>query len=223
MRRDIGSIATPSERAAKPAPRAFRARGAGPVRHRRDGAGRVGPGGPSRLQRLRGSAPAAVRTVHSVRVRRTGSLVTIDVAADAFLRQMVRRRGRPPGVGHGRTNEEAVAEALASRRPHSTGTAPAKGLCLKRVVLGPMRARAASASTTARTENDDREDIYGRESEIERRWYVVDATDETLGRLASRIARVLEGKNKRPTAPRSTRRPCRRRERGQDPRHVRQA
>jgi large subunit ribosomal protein L13 len=35
-----------------------------------------------------------------------------------------------------------------------------------------------------------------RESEIERRWYVVDATDETLGRLASRVARVLEGKNK---------------------------
>ena len=35
-----------------------------------------------------------------------------------------------------------------------------------------------------------------RESEIERRWYVVDATDATLGRLASRIARVLEGKHK---------------------------
>ena len=35
-----------------------------------------------------------------------------------------------------------------------------------------------------------------RESEIERRWYVVDATDETLGRLASRIAPVLEGKHK---------------------------
>src|SRR6476661_7141317 len=35
-----------------------------------------------------------------------------------------------------------------------------------------------------------------RESEIERRWYVVDATDETLGRLASRIALVLEGKHK---------------------------
>jgi large subunit ribosomal protein L13 len=33
-------------------------------------------------------------------------------------------------------------------------------------------------------------------SEIERSWYVVDATDETLGRLASRIARVLEGKHK---------------------------
>ena len=35
-----------------------------------------------------------------------------------------------------------------------------------------------------------------RESEIERRWFVVDATDETLGRLASRIAGVLEGKHK---------------------------
>jgi large subunit ribosomal protein L13 len=35
-----------------------------------------------------------------------------------------------------------------------------------------------------------------RESEIERRWFVVDATDETLGRLASRIAFVLEGKHK---------------------------
>jgi large subunit ribosomal protein L13 len=33
-------------------------------------------------------------------------------------------------------------------------------------------------------------------SEIERRWFVVDATDETLGRLASRVARVLEGKHK---------------------------
>jgi large subunit ribosomal protein L13 len=35
-----------------------------------------------------------------------------------------------------------------------------------------------------------------RESEIDRRWYVVDASGETLGRLASRIARVLEGKHK---------------------------
>src|SRR5258707_3835438 len=34
------------------------------------------------------------------------------------------------------------------------------------------------------------------ESEIDRRWFVVDAADQTLGRLASRIARVLEGKNK---------------------------
>ena len=35
-----------------------------------------------------------------------------------------------------------------------------------------------------------------RESEIERRWFVVDATDQTLGRLATQIARVLAGKHK---------------------------
>ena len=35
-----------------------------------------------------------------------------------------------------------------------------------------------------------------RAGEIERRWYVVDAADQTLGRLASRIATVLEGKHK---------------------------
>jgi len=33
-------------------------------------------------------------------------------------------------------------------------------------------------------------------SEIKREWYVVDATDKTLGRLASEIAKVLRGKNK---------------------------
>lgn len=31
---------------------------------------------------------------------------------------------------------------------------------------------------------------------IERKWYVVDATDKTLGRLASEVANVLSGKNK---------------------------
>ncbi len=31
---------------------------------------------------------------------------------------------------------------------------------------------------------------------VEKKWYVVDATDKTLGRLASEIAKVLRGKNK---------------------------
>lgn len=33
-------------------------------------------------------------------------------------------------------------------------------------------------------------------NEIERKWWVVDAEDEVLGRLASRVARVLRGKHK---------------------------
>ncbi len=40
-----------------------------------------------------------------------------------------------------------------------------------------------------------------RTADVERRWYVVDATGQTLGRLASRIAHVLRGKHKPHYAP----------------------
>ena len=33
-------------------------------------------------------------------------------------------------------------------------------------------------------------------SNIERKWYVVDATDKTLGRLAAEVAKILRGKHK---------------------------
>ena len=33
-------------------------------------------------------------------------------------------------------------------------------------------------------------------AEVEQRWYVVDATDQVLGRLATRLATVLRGKHK---------------------------
>ena len=33
-------------------------------------------------------------------------------------------------------------------------------------------------------------------STIERKWYVVDAADKTLGRLAAEVAKVLRGKHK---------------------------
>lgn len=79
-----------------------------------------------------------VRTVHAVRVRRKGQLVTIDVRADAFLRGMVRRIVAVLlAAGRGQLNEDDVAAALAARRPALNGaSAPARGLCLTRVVLG---------------------------------------------------------------------------------------
>ena len=79
-----------------------------------------------------------VRTVHSVRVRRSGQLVTIDVRADAFLRGMVRRMvAILLEVGLGKMDETAVRSALAGPGPALDGAAaPAKGLCLRRVALG---------------------------------------------------------------------------------------
>lgn len=37
---------------------------------------------------------------------------------------------------------------------------------------------------------------WTKEEDVERKWFVVDAEDETLGRLASRIATILRGKHK---------------------------
>jgi tRNA pseudouridine38-40 synthase len=85
-----------------------------------------------------------VRTVHAVRVRREGRLVTIDVRANSFLRGMVRRIAAVLlEVGRGQLNENDVAAALAAGRPALNGAAaPARGLCLRRIAFG----RAAERS-----------------------------------------------------------------------------
>jgi tRNA pseudouridine38-40 synthase len=88
-----------------------------------------------------GADPQPVRTVHAVRVRRSGDAVTIDVRADAFLRGMVRRMvAALLAVGKGRIAEADVAAALSAGRPAFGGAAaPARGLCLRRVVMGRRR------------------------------------------------------------------------------------
>jgi tRNA pseudouridine38-40 synthase len=79
-----------------------------------------------------------VRTVHAVRVRRKGRLVTIDVRADAFLRGQVRRMvAALLEVGLGKMDTAALRAAMVAREPALNGAlAPAKGLSLRRVVLG---------------------------------------------------------------------------------------
>ena len=41
-----------------------------------------------------------------------------------------------------------------------------------------------------------RQTTIAKPAEIERKWYVIDATDKPLGRLASEVAMILMGKNK---------------------------
>ena len=135
-----------------------------------------------------------VRTVMAVRVRRKGRLVTIDVRADAFLRGMVRRMVAVLlEVGLGKMDIDSGP--VGTRRP---GTGPRRGSRPGQGALPPARRLRATAERMERRTRGtmNAKTVAVRESEIERRWYVVDATDETLGRLASRIARVLEGKHK---------------------------
>lgn len=37
---------------------------------------------------------------------------------------------------------------------------------------------------------------FAKKGEVERKWYIIDAEGETLGRLASKVARILIGKHK---------------------------
>lgn len=85
-----------------------------------------------------GADPQPVRTVQRIRVRRSGSTVTIDVRADAFLRGMVRRIVAVLlAVGTGKLGASEVGGLLTAGTPALAGAAaPARGLCLRRVVLG---------------------------------------------------------------------------------------
>lgn len=42
----------------------------------------------------------------------------------------------------------------------------------------------------------NRQTYLAKNNEVERHWYIVDATDQVLGRLSTRIATILMGKNK---------------------------
>jgi tRNA pseudouridine38-40 synthase len=90
-----------------------------------------------------GVDPQPVRSVHRLRVRREGALITIDVRADAFLRGMVRRIvAALLAVGKGQLDPSAVPGLLTAGRPALRGAAaPARGLCLRRVVMGRGRER----------------------------------------------------------------------------------
>lgn len=93
-----------------------------------------------------GADPQPVRTVHRLRVRRDGSLVTIDVRADALLRGMVRRIvAALLAVGKGELGASAVPGLLSGGEPALAGAAaPARGLCLRRVALGRRQIQDAT-------------------------------------------------------------------------------
>ena len=94
-----------------------------------------------------------IRTILWIRIRRKGLEVTIDVAADAFLRQMVRSIvAALLRVGRGELPRGEIEAALASPgRAFDGAVAPPQGLCLRRVVYGGGPARW--------TEKDDDEDV----------------------------------------------------------------
>ena len=98
------------------------------------------------------------RTLHEVRVKRSGQLITVTVIGDAFLRGMVRRIvAALLRVGTGRTTKEQVAVALAQGpKPAFAGdAAPPQGLTLWRV---PMKWKIEENEKQRKTEDTDESD-----------------------------------------------------------------
>ena len=83
----------------------------------------------------------SVRTLYELRVRRRGHLVTIDVTGDAFLQQMVRNIvAALVRIGMGRaTAEDLVSELRSPGRAFEGQLVPPRGLCLRRVTIGPSQ------------------------------------------------------------------------------------
>jgi tRNA pseudouridine38-40 synthase len=98
----------------------------------------------------------SVRTLHEVRVRRDGHLVTSDVTGDAFLRQMVRSIvAALIRIGIGRATAADLEEALRSPgRAFSGAVVPARGLCLRRVTMG-------TRTRTTREHDETKEERQG--------------------------------------------------------------
>jgi tRNA pseudouridine38-40 synthase len=112
-----------------------------------------------------------IRTLHRVRVRRTGRTITIDVVGDAFLRQMVRSIvAALLRVGRGEASGGEVAEALTGgTRLFAGAVAPPHGLCLRLVVLGRPQRTASDARSPAECRDPGASRAAAAEGELRRR------------------------------------------------------
>ena len=113
----------------------------------------------------------------------------------------------------------AVPRAGALARRSCAGTRGRGRSGAWRLLL-PFRRRRTACAPLSRMQKT----WNAKPGEVTRRWYVVDAEGQTLGRLATRIADTLRGKGKPIYTPaRRHRRLRRRRQRREDPRHRQQA
>ncbi len=106
----------------------------------------------------------SVRTLHAVRVRRRGHLVTIDVIGDAFLRQMVRSFvAALIRIGMGRaTAEDLVSELRSPGRAFDGAVVPPQGLCLRRVTIDPRQRKTTSTTGTRKYDRGHEQDLHAK-------------------------------------------------------------
>ena len=135
------------------------------------------------------SPPAErVREMRSATVRRRGEFVELELVAEGFLRGLARSiAGALAEVGRGRRPPAWVGEILRAQGPAAGGEDGAgRGPDLDGSDLlgNPKKEMSKQKTWTAKA------------ADLKSDWFVVDATDQVLGRLASSVAKVLRGKHK---------------------------
>jgi len=95
--------------------------------------------------------------------------------------------------------DAAAADQPSHQHGHGSAAPPAAGAVSPFVVAEPLSERcytAALADARSAAFLSDMKTWNAKVGEVDRRWYVVDAEGQTLGRLATQIAETLRGKRK---------------------------
>ena len=95
--------------------------------------------------------------------------------------------------------DAAAADQPSHQHGHGSAAPPAAGAVSPFVVTEPPSERcytAALADARSAAFLSDMKTWNAKVGEVDRRWYVVDAEGQTLGRLATQIAETLRGKRK---------------------------
>lgn len=141
--------------------------------------------------------PAKVCNMYEAKCIREGELLKIHFVADRFLYKMVRTIvGTLIMIEQNSFDPSKMKEILDSKLRQNAGkTISPDGLTLVEVIYWYDFDKQKTKKKNINGGNIMKT-YSAKPLEVERKWYLIDANGQTLGRLATTIANILRGKNK---------------------------
>lgn len=141
--------------------------------------------------------PAKICNMYEAKCIREGELLQIHFVADRFLYKMVRTIvGTLIMIEQNSFDPSKMKEILDSKIRQNAGkTISPDGLTLVEVIYWYDFDKLKTKKKNINGGNIMKT-YSAKPLEVERKWYLIDANGQTLGRLATTIANILRGKNK---------------------------
>lgn len=141
--------------------------------------------------------PAKICNMYEAKCIREGELLKIHFVADRFLYKMVRTIvGTLIMIEQNSFDPSKMKEILDSKIRQNAGkTISPDGLTLVEVIYWYDFDKLKTKKKNINGGNIMKT-YSAKPLEVERKWYLIDANGQTLGRLATTIANILRGKNK---------------------------